>query len=72
MTGWVEIELAGKKRKSNINYTLKYISNSTALLTGKKRLTFSEFGLTPTTKFNNKIVVRDNIDVSFTLQLQRL
>ena len=72
MTGWVEIELAGKKRKSNINYTLKYISNSTALLTGKKRLSFSEFGLTPTTKFNNKIVVRDNIDVSFTLQLQRL
>lgn len=72
MSGWVEIELAGKKKKSNLNYTLKYINNSTAVLTGRKKLTFSEFGLKPPTKFNGNVMVRDQIDVAFTLQLQRI
>ena len=69
MSGWVEIELAGKKKNSDLNYTLKYINNSTAVLTGRKKLSFSEFGLKPPTNFNGNVVVRDQIDVAFTLQL---
>ncbi len=67
-----EIELAGKKRKMMINLYGSECNGTTKQLKGKAQICFSDFGLEAPTKMAGTIKVKNQLDVEFTLHLERL
>ncbi|MHA4808055.1 hypothetical protein ACX0G9_08105 [Flavitalea flava] len=68
--GWVAIELAGITRKMEIGFTLQNDQRGYLHLGGKRKLLFSDFGLTPPRKLAGLIKVKEEINVSFQLVLR--
>ncbi|HPH22873.1 MAG TPA: hypothetical protein PLW32_03230 [Chitinophagaceae bacterium] len=69
INGWVEIELAGVKKRFMINYTF---SSSNALafhLKGTQFINFSDFNLTPPRKLGGMIRANQRLDVEFQLDV---
>ncbi|MEO5893758.1 MAG: YceI family protein [Ferruginibacter sp.] len=69
LKGWVEIELAGNKRRFEVNYSFIVEANSLIQLNGTRSFSFSDFNLTPPKKFAGLVKVKDKLNVDFNLLL---
>ena len=70
VNGWVDIEIAGTKRRIDINYDVEAMNGNDLRLTGTKTLNFSDFGLVPPRKLAGLIRVEEQICVRFQLLLR--
>ncbi len=69
-TGCVSIQLAGITRKFEINYAIQSGNEGALHLYGSRKVSFSDFGLTPPRKLAGLIKVEEEINVSFRLILR--
>ena len=72
VTGWVEVELAGVKKKFELNYSFRETSPGLMRLNGGRKFNFSDFKLAPPEKFAGFVKIRDEFDVNFTLILKTM
>lgn len=71
VSGYVIIELAGKKKKFHLRYAFSEIPNG-LILSGSRSFSFADFELSPPKKVGGLIKVRDDFDVGFTLVLSKV
>lgn len=69
LKGWVEIELAGTRRRFEVFYTFVKTGATSIQLNGKRCFSFGDFSLVPPKKFAGLIKVKDRFDVDFNLLL---
>ncbi|MCW3089323.1 MAG: hypothetical protein JWP81_392 [Ferruginibacter sp.] len=69
LKGWVEVELAGSRRKFEVCYSFIKTGASSIRLNGKRAFSFSDFKLTPPKKFMGMVKVNDKFNVDFNLLL---
>jgi hypothetical protein len=67
--GWVEITLAGEKRKYPVACKLETLNHHQNILTGSQIFRFSDFGLEPPQKALGMVRVKNEIAVEFRLEL---
>lgn len=72
ITGIVNIELAGKTRRYEVNYTFKNQGNNTLTLVGTRRVNFSDFGIIPPRKIGGMIQTNNELDITFNLNIRIL
>jgi hypothetical protein len=72
VSGIVYIELAGKSKKINVNYSISMDDQKVIHLIGKQTITFSEFGLTPPRKLGGMIRTEDQLNVEFHLNFKAI
>ena len=72
VTGIVNIELAGKSRRYEVNYTFKNQENGTLTLVGTRRVNFSDFGIIPPRKIGGMIQTNNELDITFNLNIRIL
>jgi hypothetical protein len=70
--GIVEIEIAGQKKRMEINYSVQQYGNSQLQLLGSKLMQFSDFNLTPPKKLLGLIHINEDIKVNFHLHFRRI
>ena len=70
LKGEVEITLAGVSRIYPISCVFLAKNEGKALLSGTRKLTFTDFKIVPPVKFLGTIKVRDSIEVNFGLVLE--
>lgn len=66
--GLVEIELAGKTRRYEINYQINNNQSSVNLL-GERNINFTDFGLSPPSKLGGMIRTENQLSVQFKLNM---
>ncbi len=69
LNGWVEIELAGIRKRFEVCYTFLKTGPSSILLHGKRSFSFTDFKLTPPKKYVGLVKVNDKFNVDFNLLL---
>lgn len=67
--GWVELALAGVKKRFEIVYQFK-MDGQRMLLTGNQAINFSDFKLLPPRAVGRLISVNDQLNVAFYLQME--
>jgi hypothetical protein len=72
ITGLVDIELAGVKKRILVNYSFTAFTKDNFRLTGKKDVNFSDFNLIPPRKLGGMIKTNERLDVEFELTLDTL
>jgi hypothetical protein len=72
VTGWVEVELAGVKKRFELNYSFRETSVGIMRLNGGRKFNFSDFKLAPPEKFAGLIKIKDEFDVNFMLILKTM
>ncbi|MDR7128570.1 hypothetical protein J2X69_000902 [Algoriphagus sp. 4150] len=72
LRGEVEITLAGVSKIYPISCVFLAKNGEKALLTGERKLAFTDFEIDPPVKLLGTIKVRDSIEVSFGLVLEKL
>ncbi len=72
VTGMVNIELAGKTRRYEVDYSFKNQGNNTLTLVGKRRVHFSDFGIVPPRKIGGMIQTNNELDITFNLNIRIL
>lgn len=72
ITGLVDIKLAGKCKRYNINYELSIDSKNIIHLNGHRAINFSDFGLHPPKKIGGMIAAKDKLIVEFNLNLRSI
>jgi hypothetical protein len=72
VSGWVEVELAGVKKKFELIYSFMQSSPGIIRLNGGRKFNFSDFSLAPPQKFSGLIKIRDEFDVNFMLVLKTI
>lgn len=70
--GVVEIQLAGVTKQYEVNYTIQNNINSHLVLTGSRKILFSDFNLKPPTRLAGLIKVEEELSVQFQLMLKPL
>jgi len=70
--GVVEIEIAGQKKRMDINYSVQQYGTSQLQLVGSKLMQFSDFNLTPPKKLLGLIHINEDIKVNFHLHFRRI
>ncbi|WP_192823457.1 YceI family protein [Rufibacter sp. LB8] len=70
ITGWVDIELAGTRKRVEVNYQISVDAQGLVHVDGTRDITFADFNLTPPTKFNRMVQTRQKLTISFSLQLK--
>jgi hypothetical protein len=65
------IELAGVKKKIQVEFSTKSINQNKIELIGEKVICFSDFGLKPPTKMAGTIRVKDQLEVELRMMLER-
>ncbi|MDB5191015.1 MAG: hypothetical protein JWQ96_578 [Segetibacter sp.] len=68
--GWVEVELAGVRKRFEMNYTFSKDGTSLIKLNGGRNFCFSDFKLSPPQKLAGLIKIKDEFDVNFQLVLR--
>jgi hypothetical protein len=71
-SGWVEISMAGTKKKYPILCDLIMLDDDYNLLKGSQTLRFSDFGLEPPQKGLGLVRVNDELTVTFELMLEKI
>lgn len=69
INGWVEIGLAGVKKRFLVQYTFSSNNKNTFHLKGVQNVNFSDFNLTPPRKLGGMIRANERLDVEFQLDL---
>lgn len=72
VSGWVEVELAGVKKKFELIYSLTQSSAGIVKLNGGRKFCFSDFSLAPPQKFGGLVKIKDDFDVNFMLVLKTM
>ena len=72
ITGWVEVELAGKKKVMEIYYSFQSNTAGQILLNGGRKFCFSDFNLAPPRKLAGLVKIKDEFDVNFQLILKKV
>jgi len=72
MKGLVEIELAGVKKRFEVNYKLVKERTGLLRLTGVRDVNFTDFNLVPPRKLGGMIQTNDRLQVEFHLQMKAL
>lgn len=70
--GYVEVELAGIRRKFEVTYTSCRTDGDNVELLGARVFGFSDFGLVPPRKMGGLVRVNDRLDVQFRLHLHQI
>lgn len=70
--GVVDIELAGKTKRFDVNYTFQLDKNNNIILVGERDVNFSDFGLTPPRKLGGMIQTDNKLNVEFNLTMKTL
>ncbi len=70
--GLVDIELAGKKKRMEINYNCSHIGSNQLRLQGEKIMKFSDFELEAPRKIGGLIKINEEINVHFNLYFRKL
>jgi hypothetical protein len=70
--GLVDIELAGKKKRMEINYNCSHIGSNQLHLEGVKMMNFSDFELEAPRKIGGLIRINEEIKVHFNLYFRKL
>lgn len=69
INGWVDIELAGVKKKFLVNYVFTSDNTRSYHLKGTQSVNFSDFNLIPPRKLGGMIKANERLDVEFQLNL---
>jgi hypothetical protein len=72
ITGLVDIELAGVKKRILVSYSFTAFTKDNFRLTGKNDVNFSDFNLIPPRKLGGMIKTNERLDVEFELTLDTL
>ncbi len=72
ITGLVDIELAGVKKRILVNYSFTAFTKNNFRLTGRKDITFADFNIVPPRKLGGMIRTNERLDVEFELTLDSL
>ena len=72
VNGWVEIDLAGVKRRMQVSYLVRPMGANQLELDGSRSLLFSDFNLVPPSRLAGLIKIEQEIRVKFRLCLRQL
>jgi len=72
LTGLVDIELAGTRKRFEINYQVSVDAQHTIHLLGTRDVNFSDFNLIPPKKLGGLIKTNDKLSVSFHLKMKAI
>lgn len=72
ITGLVDITIAGKCKRYNIDYELSMDAPNVIHLNGKRDIKFSDFNLKPPKKVGGMITAKDKLIVAFNLNLRSI
>ncbi len=72
VSGWVDIDLAGVKRRMQVSYLVKPMGANQLELDGSRNLLFSDFNLVPPSRLAGLIKIEQEIRVKFRLCLRQL
>lgn len=70
--GLVDIELAGKKKRMELNYNCSHVGANQLRLQGVKKMMFSDFELVPPRKIGGLIKINEEIIVNFNLFFRKI
>ncbi|AKQ47435.1 hypothetical protein TH63_02155 [Rufibacter radiotolerans] len=70
ITGWVDIDLAGVRKRVEVTYKISVDANKNIHLIGEREVKFSDFNLVPPTKFKGMVQTKENLNITFHLQLK--
>ncbi|EHQ27090.1 YceI family protein [Mucilaginibacter paludis] len=72
ITGMVDIELAGTRKRMEVNYQISEDAKKTIHLLGSRDINFSDFNLTPPRKLGGMIKTDDKLKVAFHLKMRAM
>ncbi|AMM51585.1 hypothetical protein TH61_10930 [Rufibacter sp. DG15C] len=72
ITGWVDIELAGTRKRVEVRYQLSVDAQNVVHLLGSRQVTFADFNLTPPTKLKGMVNTHQSLSISFHLKMKDL
>jgi len=70
ITGFVEIEIAGVRKRFEVNYQLTQDDQKNIHLLGARDINFSDFNLVPPRKLGGMIKTKDQLGVDFQLNMK--
>jgi len=72
ITGLVDIEIAGVRKRFNVNYQVTQDPQKTIHLLGSRDVNFSDFSLVPPRKLGGMIKTHDKLSVDFHLKIKSI
>lgn len=72
ITGMVDIELAGTRKRMEVNYQISEDAQKIIHLLGSRDINFSDFNLTPPRKLGGMIRTEDKLKVAFHLKMKAM
>jgi hypothetical protein len=72
LTGMVDIELAGTRKRFEVNYMVSVDAQKMIHLLGTRDVNFSDFNLTPPKKLGGLIRTNDKLSVNFHLKIKAI
>jgi hypothetical protein len=72
ITGWVDIELAGARKRVEVKYQISVDAQNVIHLVGLREVSFSDFNLTPPSKFKGMVQTHQKLVISFHLKLKEV
>ncbi|KAA3435936.1 YceI family protein [Rufibacter hautae] len=72
ITGLVDIDLAGTRKRVEVRYQIWVDAQNEIHLVGLREVTFSDFNLTPPSKFKGMVQTHQKLMISFRLQLKEV
>ncbi len=72
LNGAVAIEIAGVKKRFEVNYTMSIDENKEITLLAIKEINFSDFKLVPPRKFGKLVQAKDQLSVALNLKMKAL
>lgn len=72
ITGWVFIEIAGVRKRFEVNYQISQDARKVIHLLGSRDVNFSDFNLVPPRKLGGMIKTNDKLSVDFHLKMKTI
>lgn len=72
VTGWVFIEIAGVRKRFEVNYQISQDGQKIIHLLGTRNVNFSDFNLVPPRKLGGMIKTSDKLSVDFHLKMRSM
>ncbi|GAA4304318.1 YceI family protein [Nibribacter koreensis] len=72
ITGWVDIDLAGTRKRVEVKYQISVDAQNVVHLVGLREVNFSDFNLVPPTKMKGMVKTHQKLAISFHLKMKPL
>ena len=72
ITGLVDIELSGVKKRFNIEYEFQFSKANEIQVIGMKQILFSDFNLTPPRKLGGMIKTNNELNITFNISMKSI